>query len=130
MYSIFIAVKASDLDKGVGAGMPLNETDFSNGDKVDINARMGTDPIKDAIENTGEFEGDIKLNAEQAAMIANQTEDALIALRAASTVSYHKWPKSGSTAGVPYVLSSSFSSSERANIARAISEFQSRTCIR
>ena len=117
-------------DKGIGAGRPLNDTDFTNGDKIDTDVRKGMDPIKDAIENSGEFEGDIKLNAEQAAKIANGTEEALMSLRAATTVNYHKWTKSGSTAQVPYVLSSSFSSAERANIARAISEFQSKTCIR
>ena len=127
---IFLSVLESDLDKGIGLGRPLDETDFANGDKVNTNARVGTDPITDAIEKSGEFEGDIKLNAEQAAIIANGTEEALVALRAATTVNYHKWTKSGSNARVPYVLSSSFSSSERANIARAISEFESKTCIR
>ena len=127
---IFLSVLESDLDKGIGLGRPLDETDFANGDKINTNARVGTNPITDAIEKSGEFEGDIKLNVEQAAIIANGTEEALVALRAATTVNYHKWTKSGSNARVPYVLSSSFSSSERANIARAISEFESKTCIR
>ena len=119
-----------ELDNGIGAGRPLDETDFAFGDKVDAAVQKGMNPIQDAIENSEEFEGDIKLNAEQAAIIANGTEKALMSLRAATTVNYHKWTKSGSTARVPYVLSSSFSSTERANIARAISEFQSKTCIR
>ena len=119
-----------ELDKGIGAGRPLDDTDFANGNKVDTAVEKGMNPIQDAIENSGEFEGDIKLNAEQAAIIANGSEKALMSLRAATTINYHKWTKSGSTARVPYVLSSSFSSSERANIARAVSEFQSKTCIR
>ena len=123
-------MKENELDKGMGAGRSLDETDFANGDKLDTNVEKGMNPIQDAIENSGEFEGDIKLNAKQAAIIANGTERALMSLRAATTVNYHKWTKSGSTARVPYVLSSSFSSTERANIARAISEFQSKTCIR
>ena len=125
-----LAMNEKELDKGIGAGRPLDETDFANGNKVDTAAEKGMNPIQDAIENSGEFEGDIKLNAEQAAIIANGTEKALMSLRAATTVNYHKWTKSGLTARVPYVLSSSFSSTERANIARAISEFQSKTCIR
>ena len=125
-----LAMNENEIDNGKGAGRPLDETDFANGNKVDTAAEKGMNPIQDAIENSGEFEGDIKLNAEQAAIISNGTEKALMSLRAATTVNYHKWTKSGSTARVPYVLSSSFSSTERANIARAISEFQSKTCIR
>ena len=125
-----LAMNEKELDKGIGAGRPLDETDFANGNKVDTAAEKGMNPIQNAIENSGEFEGDIKLNAEQAGIIANGTEKALMSLRAATTVNYHKWTKSGSTARVPYVLSSSFNSTERANIARAISEFQSKTCIR
>ena len=90
----------------------------------------GKDPITDAIENGNGFEGDIQLNAEQAAIIANGTEADLMSLRSASTVNYHKWPKSGSNIPIPYVISSSYSLSERANIARAFTEFQSNTCIR
>ena len=118
-----------DLDKGIGTGSPLNETDFSNGDKLDLNQQEEVNPIQDAIEKSGQFEGDIILSDEQAAIIANGTEEALMSLRAATTVNSHKWPKWG-TVRVPYVLSSSFNSRERAAIARAISEFQSKTCIR
>ena len=108
----------------------MNETDFSNGDELDLNRQEEVNPIQDAIEKSGQFEGDIILSEEQAAIIANGTEEALMSLRAATTVNYHRWPKSGSTAEVPYVLSSSFNSRERAAMARAISEFQSKTCIR
>ena len=119
-----------DADSGVGAGKPLDATDFANGNKIDVEVPEGQNPIQDAIDNGDGYEGDIHLNNEQAAIIANGTEEERSALRAATTTSYHKWPKSGSTVSVPYEISSSFSSSERAVIARAFSDYQSNTCIR
>lgn len=119
-----------ELDQGIGTGNPLNETDFLNGDKLDLNRQDEVNPIQDAIEKSGQFEGDIILSNEQAAIIANGTEEALMSLRAATTLNYRKWPMNSLKAQVPYVLSSSFNSRERAAIARAISEFQSKTCIR
>jgi hypothetical protein len=118
------------VDTGIGSGRPLDDTDYTNGNKINTSVSDGEDPIRKAIENGNEFEGDIKLNTEQAAAIRNGTKEALMSLRAASTINYHKWTKSGSTVSIPYVISSSFSSTERANIARALSEFQSKTCIR
>ena len=126
----FLVLAERELDVGLGAGKPLDDTDFENGDKVNTSLSDGQDPITQAIENGNGFEGDIQLNKEQADMIKNEGVDGLMSLRAASTINYHKWTKSGSTATVPYVISSSYSSSERANIARAISEYQSKTCIR
>ena len=119
-----------DADSGAGEGKPLNETDFANGNDLNVTVPEGQDPIQDAIDHGDGFEGDIRLNKEQATIIANGTEEEIAALRSASTRSSHKWPKSGSTVNVPYVLSSSFSSFERSVIARAFSEFHSETCIR
>ena len=117
------------LDNGIGAGKPLDDTDFANGNNIDMSLPDGKDPIKEAIENgNGLFEGDIHLNTEQAAMIQNEADQDLISLRAASTK--RRWPKIGSTVPIPYVLSSSYSSSERATIARAFTEFKMKTCIR
>ena len=88
------------------------------------------DPIKETIENESEmFEGDIYLNPEQAALIANGTNDENIrSLRASSRK--RKWQKIGSIVPIPYILSSSYTSSERATIARAFTEFKRKTCIR
>ena len=49
----------------------MNETDFSNGDKLDLSLQEEVNPIQDAIEKSGQFEGDIVLSEKQAAIIAN-----------------------------------------------------------
>ena len=116
------------MDDGAGNGKPLDLVDFSNGEKVNATLSEGQDPMKDVIENGNSFDGDIKLSQEQADMIRKEEKESLV--RSASTVNFHKWPKSGSVFNVPYVISSSFTSPQRANIARAISEFKSKTCIR
>ena len=119
----------TDLDKGIGAGRPLDETDFANGDKVDMNAQNG-DPLQDLMETSGLFEGDIILSDEEIAEMSNNTEEALNGYRSATTRRDRKWKKRGSTVQVPYVLSSSYDEKERAYISRAIKEYQSKTCIR
>ena len=113
----------TDLDKGIGAGRPLDETDFSNGDKIDMNAQNG-DRLQHSMENSGLFEGDIILSDEEIAKMSQN------GYRSATTRRDRKWEKRGSTVQVPYVLSSSYDEEERASIARAIKEYQSKTCIR
>ena len=117
-----------ELDKGIGKGKPLDATDFANGDNIDTSLNDGDDPIRFAIENGHLFEGDIELSKEDLAIVMNETKEGLISSRAATNI--HKWPKSGSYVNVPYVVSSSFGSNERAVIAKAVSEFGSKTCIR
>ena len=117
-------------DKGIGKGKPLDATDFANGDKIDTSLNDGEDPIRFAIENGHHFEGDIDLSKEDLAIVMNETSEGLISTRAALKIHRRKWPKSGSYVNVPYVISSSFLSEERAVIAKAFREFGSKTCIR
>ena len=117
------------LDTGIGAGQPLDETDFSNGDKIDMNAQKG-DVLQHLMENSGLFEGDIILSDEEIAQMSNTTVEVLNGYRSATTRRDLKWKKRDSTVQVPYVLSSSFDEKERAHISRAIKEYQSKTCIR
>ena len=117
-----------ELDKGIGKGKPLDATDFANGDKIDTSLNDGDDPIRYAIENGHHYEGDIELSKEDLAIVMNETSEGLISTRSATTT--HKWPKSGSYVNVPYIISSSFGSNERAVIAKAVSEFGLKTCIR
>ena len=100
---------------------------------INITEPEGINPVQDAIDHGDGFEGDIHLNSEQKDIISNSNNDGrnvVDELRAASTKSHHKWPKSGCTVIVPYVIHNRFNSFERAVIANAFTEFHSKTCIR
>ena len=113
----------------MGEGKPLDATDFANGNNIDMSISDGRDPIEAVLDGENElFEGDIDLNTEQAAMIENEGIEDFVSLRAASTK--RKWAKIGNIVPIPYLLSSSYSSSERATIARAFTEFETKTCVR
>ena len=105
----------------------LDETDFANGDAIDLDTEIpeGENPLRDAIEKGHLFEGDILLNPEQTATIADESED-----RSATTVPNHKWKKYGGNVIIPYTITKSYDSQERANIARAITEYRKNTCLR
>ena len=119
----------SDIE--VEAGDPLNETDFLNGLNISLTESNNENPVQSAIDDGNGFEGDMRLNAEQEALILkSEDQDSSEPLRAASNKSYHKWPTSGSSVNVPYIIDRSYSSYERAVIANAFSEFHSKTCIR
>ena len=75
----------------------------------------------EAIEGGVDYQGDMVLTAEQLELHTG---------RAATTQAHLKWPKSGDHVTVPYVISSSFTGTERNLIAKAIQEFESKTCIR
>ena len=125
-----------DRDSGIQG---LSEEDFENGKKIDEANEIseGENPIQDAIEegdNNDEdtYEGDMKLNAEQKAMVENGGQRELS--RALATA---KWPRIMSSVNmqpyviIPYTIDSSlFTSKERAHIARAISDYKTYTCIR
>ena len=113
------------MDNGIDAGKPLDDTDFANGDALDTSRSDENEELEYANEHEDGFEGDIILTAEQAAIIEKGTYEEL---RSAST--RNRWPKSGSNVLIPYVLSSSYSTSERAGIAKAFKEYESNTCIR
>ena len=113
----------------MGAGKPLDATDFANGNAIDMSLPNDKDPIEDAIENGNElFEGDIELSSAQVDIIEDGTDKDSFLQRAATKK--RKWTKIQNIVPIPYVLSSSYTSSERATIARAFTEFETKTCIR
>ena len=113
----------------MGKGMPLDETDFANGNNIDLSQAVDNDPIEDALDGGDNlFEGDIDLNNEQKEMIENDLGYSLALSRAVTRK--RKWAKIGSIVPIPYVLSSSYTSEERSTLARAFNEFESKTCIR
>ena len=117
------------MDDGIGKGIPLDETDFAKGDIIDLSMPLEYDPIEQAL-GTGDdlFEGDIDLNDEQKTMIETDLDEDSVLSRAVSTK--RRWTKIGNIVPIPYVLSSSYTFEERATIARAFREFETKTCIR
>ena len=105
---------------------------FVAGDKIDLDNEIpdGQDPLEDAIEAGNEFEGDIVLTPAQSSVIINGTEDDVIAMR--SAIKSRHWPKRGLEVFIPYTIRSGsrYSKKEKDHLARAISEYASKTCIR
>ena len=113
----------------MGEGIPLDETDFAKGDIIDLSMALYNDPMEQALGSGDDlFEGDIYLNDEQKTMIETDLGDDSVLSRAVSTK--RKWTKIGNIVPIPYVLSSSYTFEERATIARAFREFETKTCIR
>ena len=71
------------------------------------------------------YEGDIVLNPQQAELLENGTED-----RNAITLLSMKWPKANGVVKIPYYLRTNYNTKQRAVISRAITEIESKTCIR
>ena len=110
-------------------GIPLDDTDFAKGDVIDLSMPLENDPMEQALVSGDDlFEGDINLNDEQKTMIETDLEDDSVLSRAVSTK--RRWTKVGNIVPIPYVLSSSYTFEERATIARAFKEFETKTCIR
>ena len=127
--SIYLAPNEVYFDSGMGAGKPLDATDFANGNNIDISVVTNKDPLEEVIANDDElFEGDIYLDNEEAALMEEEGKDDQIYLRSASKK--RKWRKIESVVPIPYLLSSSYTALERATIARAFMEFETKTCIR
>ena len=113
----------------MGEGIPLDAADFANGNNIDLSMFLDHDPIEDTLKYGEDlFEGDIYLSNAQKAMIENETDQDFIFARAVSTK--RKWTKIGSVVPIPYVISSSYTLVERATLARAFMEFETKTCIR
>ena len=117
------------------AGLPedeigLDTNDFANGEKIDLENEIppGEDPLNDAMSGNG-FEGDIDLTPEEKKALENGNEGEPIEMRQA--VVNKRWPRVGDYIQVPYTINhNEFEPHERANIARAIEEFEKHTCIR
>ena len=121
------------IDEGEGQGAPLDDNDEANAQAIDLETEVppGEDYIRDNIEETEKlhqnsscfFEGDIVTNPEVQERI--KTGD-----RSATTIKQQLWKKYDGVVHVPYVISSSYNSNERAVIKRAVDEYAKYTCIR
>ena len=119
----------------ISAGLPQDEigldtNDFANGEKIDLENEVpvGEDPLNDAMSGTG-FEGDIDLTPEEIKVFENENKAEVVEMRQA--VMNKRWPRIGDYIQVPYTINhNEFDPRERANIARAIEEFEKHTCIR
>ena len=108
--------------------MSLDIEDFANGDEIDTENEIpdGEDPLNDAHENGDGYQGDMILDPEEIELFENGNATQMRAAYADKT-----WPKIGDRVVIPYKMNhAEFSSDERANIARAIEEYEKYTCIR
>ena len=110
-------------------GKPLNAKDYRLGDMIDKDVPEGKS-IASALEQGDGYEGDIKLNDEQEAIMRTGTDDERALVRAASTYSSHKWRKVGDYVHVPYTISDDFTEVERGLIAKGFQDYHKNTCIR
>ena len=120
MKSIFIHYYKTD-------GFYLTEEDFENGRKIDPATQIPkgeVDPLDAAHEHgKANYQGDIMLTPNQLQLVEGRG-------RAFSPIA-NFWPSDGSHVNIPYIISdNTFTSYERANIARAVEEFKNNTCIR
>jgi hypothetical protein len=110
----------------------ITDQDFENGRTIDLDTEIpeGTDPLARAIDTYGggNYQGDIMLNEEQLLILTESTRS----LDERNLKFTGHWPRDGSVVNVPYVTEDwdKFTSSEKANIARAIEECDNKTCIR
>ena len=117
-------------DDGEGKGEPFDEIDEANANAIDLETEIppGEDPILENIEDTYKmhngsrcfFQGDILINPDEV-----DDED-----RSATTRKSHLWEKYDGFVHVPYIISSSYSRNERANILAAVQQYAKYTCIR
>ena len=107
----------------------LDIEDFANGEKIDTENEIpdGEDPLNDAHENGDGYQGDMILDPEEIELFENGNATQMRAAYADRT-----WPKINDRVVIPYIIDyyADFSKDERANIARAIEEYEKYTCIR
>jgi len=107
--AVAFGMQGEEADEVPGA--PLNPADFQAGRSVD-----GSKPAQsedDKLWNAGMFEGDI------------ENVDPSVGKNALRG-DWFKWPKNT----IPYEIASSFDDRERSIIAKAMNEYQEKTCIR
>merc|ERR1712018_109725 len=133
LYSLLLAptVITSGARKRSSGGH-ITQQDWENGRKIDLETQRppGTNPLARAIDTYGggNYQGDIMLSDEQKSILMGRKRG--LEKRLLSFVGH--WPRNGSLVYVPYTTDdfNDFSSSEKANIARAIEEYNNKTCIR
>ena len=108
----------------------LEISDFVNGDTIDEDNQIPADqdPLNDAIEGGNKYEGDILLTPLQVKIIKQGNKTDSVKVRSAIKTSH--WPKREKHVFIPYIITGNYSRKEKANIARAISDFEKKTCIR
>ena len=116
----FISFKYHGTDPGEAKGAALDISDFVAGEAF-VETDDGIDHLMEAIENGDGYEGDMVLTKEQ--LEGQQTRSALFD-------NSKKWPMAGGHPTVPYVISRSFSATERSQISKAIADYESKTCLR
>ncbi|XP_069993615.1 zinc metalloproteinase nas-4 isoform X2 [Penaeus vannamei] len=104
-------------------GQPLSPTDFTNSEMISHDP-VHTSTEFDPIMLAGRFQGDIVLHSEEE--LIQMTMPHSDRGRNAIISKDRRWPN----AVIPYVISSSYSKSERSTIAAAMAEFHRSTCIR
>ncbi|ROT75216.1 putative zinc metalloproteinase [Penaeus vannamei] len=100
---------------------PLSPTDFENS-AIMIHEAVDTSHQADPIELAGLFQGDIMLVPRDQLKELNEIPKT----RSAMTDVHRRWPNGI----IPYVISQTYDESERATIAKAMSEYHEKTCIR
>ena len=112
----------------------LSFPDYYSGFKIDEDHEIpeDEDPLEEAMEQEGtkNYEGDIALNAKEEEIIVNGTEEDSISMRAALREGHWNGNPRDKFIYVPYTLSRDFDRKERTNIARAIEDYEEKTCIR
>ena len=107
----------SKLDPGEGKGNPIKNEDFKRG--------------AENLDKLGGSEKEMKYAEEHEKppkAVDESTDD-----RAGTTIELMKWPRAKEDSlyvEIPYTISSSFSSEERAAIASGMEQFHAKTCIR
>ncbi|XP_042871755.1 zinc metalloproteinase nas-4-like isoform X1 [Penaeus japonicus] len=105
-------------------GAPLSPKDFENSAHM-IHEAIDTHQQADPIELAGLYQGDIILSPSDPAFSA-MNDAAAPGLRNAMADMSRRWPNGV----IPYVISSSYNTNERATIAMAIAQYHEKTCLR
>ena len=110
----------------------LRFSDYYSGFKIDEDNEIpdGEDPVEDAMEKGNDFQGDIALNAKEEEIIINGTKNDSISMRAALREGHWIGNPRDDNVYIPFTISRDFKRSEVKNIARAIEDYENKTCIR
>ncbi|XP_047494371.1 zinc metalloproteinase nas-4-like isoform X3 [Penaeus chinensis] len=103
-------------------GAPLSPKDFENSAHM-IHEAIDTHQQPDPIELAGLYQGDIILSPRDPSYSAMNEP---VLLRNAMVDMSRRWPNGV----IPYVISSSYNTNERATIAMAIAQYHEKTCLR
>ena len=127
------------VDKGEGLGA-ITPTDDINADAIDLETEQAPDGTSAEAEMEKNIEDTDNEQANNPCIHDGDefddhvlTESRIkpqVGDRSAITTSYRLWDKKDGIVNVPYIISSSFDSFEKANIDRAFKEYQKNTCIR